>query len=414
MADTTQRSADLLDLIGRDVLLAQIDERRPRIWRGIATSPTLFTWDDLNNLLSRHPLEPSRLRLARDRSTIPHESYTVQRARSRGIRNIVPEALHGHLAEGATLVLNAVDELHDDTERTAADLERLLGSNVLTNLYGSWTGTQGFGLHFDDQEVVVVQLSGRKRWRYYPPTRTAALLHDVVRPPKPVGEPYADVVLEEGDVLFLPRGWWHGASASEGTHSLHLTYSIIPITGVDFFRWFVRSLPAEEVFRVDLPVRGSTEERDAHVRRMREVLAEMLARPGLTDQFLDTFAARDSRRMYTNLPSAVDAVTASGASAAAPGVLPATLRLSYARGRIVEGGAAERPVYAAAGYEWEVGTARRLALKALWDGAWHSTQEVRDIVGEEAWPRTTVFLADLVHRGLVAGTDDPAGEPPTG
>ncbi|MEV5239681.1 cupin domain-containing protein [Streptomyces cinnamoneus] len=399
MADATERPKDLLDAIGREALLAQIDARRPRIWRGIATSPALFTWDDLNALLSRQPLEPSRLTLARDRSTIPHESYTLQLPSSQRLRNVVPQALHEHLAEGATLVVNAVDELHEDTERTAADLERLLHTHVVTNLYGSWTGTQGFGLHFDDQEVIVVQLSGRKRWRYYPPTRTAALLNDVVRPPKPVGEPYADVVLEEGDVLFLPRGWWHGASAGEGTHSLHLTYAAIPVTGVDFFRWFVRSLPAEEIFRVDLPLRGSTQERDAHVQRMKEVLGEMLTRPGLADRFLAAFAAGDNRRMHTNLPTAVTAAPPSGPAAA----LPAALRLSYARGRIIEDGPGGRPVFTAAGNEWEVGKARRLALDTLGDGAWHTTEELRAAVPEEAWPRLTVFLADLLHRGLLSG-----------
>ncbi|MBT2452269.1 cupin-like domain-containing protein [Streptomyces sp. ISL-43] len=405
-SDATERTADLLDAIGREELLAQIDESRPRIWRGLATSPALFGWDDLNNLLSRHPLEPSRLTLAKDRGTIPHETYTTQRASSQNLRNVVPEALHEQLAGGATLVLNSVDELHEDTERTAADLERMLHSTVLTNLYGSWTETQGFGLHFDDQEVIVVQLSGRKRWRYYPPTRTAALLHDVVRPPRPTSEPYADVVLEEGDVLYLPRGWWHGASASEGTPSLHLTYSVIPTTGVDFFRWFIRSLPAEECFRVDLPLRGTAADKDAHVRRMKDVLSEMLARPGLTDRFLDSLASRDNRRIYTNLPAAVTAPPASAPAvpAAEPVGLPAAVRLSYARGRIVEGGTDERPVFTAAGYRWEVGKARRVALETLWDGAWHTVEEVREAVSEESWPRVELFLADLLHRGLVTGT----------
>ncbi|WP_052425200.1 JmjC domain-containing protein [Streptomyces fulvoviolaceus] len=132
---------------------------------------------------------------------------------------VLPEALHRHLAEGATMVLNAVDELHPDTEHTAADLERLFRTVVRTNLYASWIATEGFGLHFDDHDVLVVQLSGRKRWRFHPPTRAAAMLHDVVTPPRPTGEPYADTVLGEGDVLFLPRGWWHGASAGEGTQA---------------------------------------------------------------------------------------------------------------------------------------------------------------------------------------------------
>ncbi|MFC7264060.1 hypothetical protein [Streptomyces lutosisoli] len=73
---------------------------------------------------------------------------------------------------------------------------------------------------------------------------------------------------------------------------------------------------------------------------------------------------------------------------------------------------AELVGYGLAGYQWEVGKARRLALEALWDGAWHTTRELRDAVSAEAWPRVTVFLADLLHRGLVAGTDDVAADAP--
>lgn len=197
----------------------------------------------------------------------------VRARHRRGEERRFVRSWHGRCQE--RLVLDAVDELHPDTERTAADLERLFRTVVRTNLHASWTRTEGFGLHFDDHDVLVVQLSARKRRRYYPPTRTAAMLHDVVRPPAPTGEPYADPVLAAGDVLFLPRGWWHGAAAVEGTHSPHLTYSVLPITGVGFFRWFTGLLPAEECFRETLPPRGSAADRDAQLAGMSDALARM-------------------------------------------------------------------------------------------------------------------------------------------
>ena len=41
-----------------------------------------------------------------------------------------------------------------------------------------------------------------------------------------IGKPVLDVVLGEGDLLYLPRGWIHQAvTTREDTHSLHLTVS---------------------------------------------------------------------------------------------------------------------------------------------------------------------------------------------
>ncbi|MGW6706431.1 hypothetical protein ACWGDE_16265 [Streptomyces sp. NPDC054956] len=114
-----------------------------------------------------------------------------------------------------------------------------------------------------------------------------------------------------------------------------------------------------------------------------DVLSEMLTRPGLADRFIDSLAARDNRRIHTSLPDAVTPPPEAAADAA-PGELPGALRLSYARGRIVEGGTDERPVFTAAGYRWEVGKARRIVLETLWDGAWHTLEEVRGAVAEES------------------------------
>eukprot|EP00954_Amorphochlora_amoebiformis_P003993 310054-Amorphochlora_amoeboformis.AAC.1 len=37
------------------------------------------------------------------------------------------------------------------------------------NAYLTPSGTQGFAPHFDDVDVYILQLEGRKRWRLYPP-----------------------------------------------------------------------------------------------------------------------------------------------------------------------------------------------------------------------------------------------------
>jgi hypothetical protein len=47
-------------------------------------------------------------------------------------------------------VLDAIDELHPGLHHLAAELERWVRTSCQINLYASWTGTEGFGTHWDD------------------------------------------------------------------------------------------------------------------------------------------------------------------------------------------------------------------------------------------------------------------------
>ncbi len=82
----------------------------------------------------------------------------------------------------------------------------------------------------DDIDAFILQLEGKKHWRVYKP-----LNDDEVLPLKSSGDldkhvmdgikPFIDVVLEAGDLLYMPRGYIHQGSTHDDTHSLHLTVS---------------------------------------------------------------------------------------------------------------------------------------------------------------------------------------------
>lgn len=94
-----------------------------------------------------------------------------------------------------------------------------LRTRVQTNLYASWTSTEGFGAHWDDHDTVIVQLDGAKRWRIYGTTRPYPLYRDIEDPGEAPTEPVADLVLWPGHALYMPRGVWHAVSADHGTRS---------------------------------------------------------------------------------------------------------------------------------------------------------------------------------------------------
>ena len=56
--------------------------------------------------------------------------------------------------------------------KLCATLQEFFGSFVGTNMYLTPPGTQGFAPHYDDVEVFILQLEGKKHWRVYEP-RTA-------------------------------------------------------------------------------------------------------------------------------------------------------------------------------------------------------------------------------------------------
>ncbi|WP_240167690.1 cupin domain-containing protein [Streptomyces noursei] len=226
--------------------------RTYRLWPQVGDFSDLFTWDDLNEIIARHRLEPPRLRLFNDGAQVPQHAYAhpVVTKRHTVWHRIEPGNLHHQLNKGASLVLDAVDTLHRRVEHFAEALERHLRTDVQVNLYASWTSKEGFGLHFDDHDVVVVQLEGAKRWKIHEPTRIAPLRIDVEAPEPPQGESIAEIVLRAGDMLYLPRGWWHAVAAAED-RSLHLTCGLKPTTGADLLAWLADQLRASATVRAN-------------------------------------------------------------------------------------------------------------------------------------------------------------------
>ncbi|MGT0250543.1 cupin-like domain-containing protein [Burkholderia pyrrocinia] len=94
---------------------------------------------------------------------------------------------------------------------------------------GFWLGPEGISspMHFDRHENLNVQVYGRKRWVLFAPGQSANVYYrqrrdlpvifspvdmsdpDPVLFPRVQSAPRHDFVLEAGDVLYLPPGWWH-------------------------------------------------------------------------------------------------------------------------------------------------------------------------------------------------------------
>ncbi|GAA0439127.1 cupin domain-containing protein [Streptomyces luteireticuli] len=291
--------------LGGDRFLAQTFSRSHFVSLGsVGAFDSLLTWDDVNTILSTHRLQPPRLRLAAGGDVVDPDRYTTTVTNRRGASWHVlrPAELHARLAEGASLVLDSVEELHPPVRAAAAALEQLTRMTVQANLYASWTPQPGFGRHWDDHAVVVCQISGSKRWKIWEPTREDPGWVDVDMPEEPEGDPLADIVLSAGDLLYLPRGWWHEVAA-DAEASLHLTFGLTgPSTGADLLHWLVDSLREQPILRQDVPKFGSADDTGAYVARLRLALGKAFDDPGLVDRWADAVDTTHPGRVRPSLP----------------------------------------------------------------------------------------------------------------
>ncbi|MFG3101632.1 cupin domain-containing protein [Streptomyces sp. NPDC048182] len=378
--------------LGED-FLAQVYGRTYRHFPG---SPDRFGgllgWGDLNSLLTHHRLEPPRLRLSRDGEPLPQHAYTVPVTTRRNTvwHRLKPAELHCHLAEGATLVLDAVDELHPRVGSLAQDLERHLRTGVQVNAYASWTPEEGFGVHWDDHDVLVLQLDGAKRWRIYGPTRPAPLHRDTDVPEPPPDEPLAELVLSAGDMLYLPRGWWHAVAASEGVRSLHLTCGMQPTTGADLLQWLAEDLRRDETVRSDLPRFGSEEERADFVRTLGDLVTKRFEDGELVDHFLAMRDATDRARLAPSLPY-VEGVPPDPAL---------SVRLLSPRAR-VRADAEGRAILAAGGEEWTLSAEAAPLLDLLLQGGRHRLDALAQAAGLRIG-QVALLVSELVEGEVAA------------
>jgi hypothetical protein len=105
------------------------------------------------------------------------------------------------------------------------DLENATGSLWGANSYITPPASQGFKPHYDDVEVFMLQLEGRKRWRIFAGEELAREYSAQDFEESELQAPLLDDWLEAGDMLYFPRGTIHyGVTCSDhGSH--HVTVS---------------------------------------------------------------------------------------------------------------------------------------------------------------------------------------------
>jgi bifunctional lysine-specific demethylase and histidyl-hydroxylase NO66 len=181
------------------------------------------------------------------------------------------------------------------------------------NAYFTPPESQGFVAHFDDHDALIVQLEGSKIWHLYegidvPPHEMAG--HPSFTPadlPTPV-----DVLLETGDVLYVPRGRVHAAESTSEL-SAHMTIGLHAPTLVLLATRMLNALSAsDDGVHTQLPPRFLSEAQargdlGGLVRRLTDALAQPDAIAGGLDSLeADLVRRGQCQPLGAAISSAVD------------------------------------------------------------------------------------------------------------
>lgn len=263
----------------------------------------LFSWSQLDEILSSQRLGPPRLRLAQQ--NLPAERLSSFFSTSIGRRGIEipklnPDELNSVLVDGATLVLDAVDEFSPELRRLVRGFARTFASVPQINLYACFGADPGFGMHWDDHDVFIFQLDGNKHWKVFEPTRPSPSYKDVESPPEVDDgqSPYFDKTLSPGQILYVPRGHWHNVLGMNET-TMHLTLGITHPTASDILSWLSDDMKVHELVRRDLPL-FSTKMQSDFSRELSNLVVSRLA-DGIVAEYLEFRAAALVTREEINL-----------------------------------------------------------------------------------------------------------------
>ena len=191
---------------------------------------------------------PGQIRFMRDKEARDLSDIAVMHPHPYpgGHVRLRPAALAAALDEGYTMVLDGVELRNGPSMLLAEMFERRFGCAVNINGYLSTRSHTSFGAHWDDQEVVIVQLLGRKDWVVEAPPALSPLKSS--HGDATSGNTVWEGRLHPGDVMYIPRGWGHLVRGIEEL-SYHYTITIPRINGVRILGGVLNALRSEHIHR---------------------------------------------------------------------------------------------------------------------------------------------------------------------
>lgn len=255
----------------------------------------LLTGNRLLDLIMRRHLANPQLRLYAEGQVLHPSAFLASfiSRRRQASRRADMAAVGRILNEGGTAILDTVNAFDPTLEVACRALGWWTGELVSVNAYLAVGDTAGFSIHWDDHDVLCVQLAGQKSWEVRGPSRPHPMYRDAEQNLEPPDEVLWAGTMEPGDVMHIPRGFWHAATRvgiGDGL-SLHLTFGITRRNGVTWIQSLADEARAQDLFRTDLEPPGG-HDGDLLVARLAELALDFDPGRYLSQMRANTPAAR--------------------------------------------------------------------------------------------------------------------------
>lgn len=200
------------------------------------------------------------LKLVLDTQILPAEEY-CRPAMDREGRDAMladMDMVSTWLQRGASMICNAVDSLTPGLRAAANALEHGLCARALANLYYSQRSRQAYATHFDPHDAYALHISGEKTWRIYQRYFEHPIPHPMFQGlgqafhEQHKGPVSQEVTLTPGDMLYIPAGWYHDATASSDT-CIHVTFGMTRAIGLELIQLLFDRAVSDPMFRQSLP-----------------------------------------------------------------------------------------------------------------------------------------------------------------
>lgn len=331
MADPVSTFAEILAPMSEETFFAEYFGQKPLHLKGAAEKfAGVMNWPTLTDLVNQSSIWSSKsLALVMDGRRLAPEEYCRREPSRDGLDQMMADMpkVRSWLGKGASMVMNEVDQLTPGLRAAADALESALTGKAQGNLYCSWKAHPAFGSHFDTHDVFAIHVAGEKVWNIYQRHFVDPIAHPRFKnldhgfDEANKGSLEQQVRLTPGDLLYLPRGFYHDALA-ESEAAVHIAYGVTFPIGLDMIGPMHAGLVDDALFRARLP----TEDRaafDRHIDALAERLATIAKEPALKDSLFGF--ARGFRYQRTEIALPDDGGTGSAYSVDLPDLRLATV-----------------------------------------------------------------------------------------